>query len=326
MSNRISNVLRTTLAIGAGGVVIVGFLVIGVGLGGAAERGVLPGPRSVSTTLRALSAPFGSSGAAAAVPDSVQESMLLFVLAGQSNMVGQGNIQPEDRRPIPGVWLFGNDYRWKPAHAPLDDPTGQVDSVSRDPVVGVGPVLFFAQHLRSVLSDRAIGVIPCAKGGSAIAEWAPNRSDATLYGSCLKRTRAASTVGEVAGMLFYQGETDALAPSTTGKTISPGQWGSAFATMVREWRKDLEASRLPVVFVQIGSHRSSSTPFPNWKEVQRQQAAVSLPQVRMVRTEGLPLRDAVHLSRDGCRTAGRRMADAWLRLRDEGKDRGGAQD
>jgi hypothetical protein len=317
MPKHISNVLRTTLVISAAGIAVVGLLVIGAGLGGAAERGVLPVPRSVNTTLRTLSNPFGESDTAKALPDSVQESMLLFVLAGQSNMVGQGTIQPEDRRPIPGVWLFGNDYRWKPAHAPLDDPVGQVDPVSRDPVVGVGPGLFFAEHLRSVLPGRDIGVIPCAKGGSAMKEWAPDRSDATLYGSCLKRVRAASTVGIVAGLLFYQGETDALVPSATEKTVLPSRWRSSFATMVREWREDTGIPSLPVVFAQIGSHRSTSARFPNWKEVQRQQAAVSLPKVHMVRTEGLPLRDAVHLSREGCQTAGRRMANAWLRLRYE---------
>ncbi|WP_118828447.1 sialate O-acetylesterase [Salinibacter ruber] len=252
-------------------------------------------------------------------PDSTSGKLSLFILAGQSNMVGRAPPRPEDRTPIPGAWLFGNDYRWHRAQSPLDTPFRQVDAVSEDINVGVGPGLFFAELFRSRVQGRVIGLIPCAKGGSAITAWQPSRSDTTLYGSCLKRARAASPMGRIEGILFHQGETDALPkrPSRNG-SINPYRWKSLFSKMAQSWRKDLDSPHLPIVFAQIGSHRGPSSRFPNWEVVQSQQSAVSLPSVQMVKTSDLPLRDYVHLSREGSRVLGRRMLDSWINLTAEG--------
>ena len=71
-------------------------------------------------------------------------------------------------------------------------------------------------------ADMAIGLIPCAKGGSLIHDWRRNLDDNTLYGSCLKRARAASLMGNVAGLLYFQGEIDAVDPKEQpGRTFCP---------------------------------------------------------------------------------------------------------
>lgn len=249
------------------------------------------------------------------VPDSLRGQLKLFVLAGQSNMSGRGRVRDADRQSVPGVWTFANDYRWTAAQAPVDDPTGQVDSVSLDPWVGLGPGLSFARTLRNRHPDIGIGLIPCAMGGSAIDEWMPHRSERSLYGSCLKRIRAATPLGDVAGILFMQGETDALAADRRAKaTSSPHQWRSKFSAIVQSWREDLGHPDLPVVFGQIGSHRAAPGRFPHWETVQSQQQSVSLPATAMVQTGDLRLRDAVHFTREGAIVLGKRMAEAWLDL------------
>lgn len=301
-------------------VVITAITATGIILGIAVERGAIPGRQVISAIAQRL--PMDTSKKPQlSVPDSVLKKLSLFVLAGQSNMVGHGTVRPTDRKPIPGVWLFGNDYRWKPARAPLDDPANQVDLVSRDLRVGVGPGLFFAKRLRALQKDRMIGVIPCAKGGSALSEWQPHRSDTTLYGSCLKRIRAASLFGSLEGILFYQGETDALS-KTENVSIQPYQWRRLFESIIHTLRKDVRNPSLAVVFAQIGSFRGSPSRFPNWEVVRQQQESVNIPKARMVETDGLPLQDRVHLSTKGVKYVGRRMAKAWIGLMSKPEDAG----
>jgi len=234
----------------------------------------------------------------------------LIVLAGQSNMVGLGPLS----RPTPRhsrVYLFGNDYRWHTAREPLDDNQDQVDRVSEDEGTGVGPGLAFALAMRDRDPSLAIGLIPCAKGGSAIVEWQRDLSDTSLYGSCLKRLRAASTMGEPAGMLFHQGETDAEGQGPWREIErSPTSWAAQFAAFVHAFREDVGRPELAVVFAQLGSHTALER-FVYWEEVQAQQQSVQIPNSAMIATHDVPLQDYVHFTSDGYRDIGVRFADAF---------------
>ena len=260
------------------------------------------------------------------LPDSALGNVRLFILAGQSNMSGRGELDTEARKPVPGAFLFGNDYRWRPLREPSDSPEGQVDRVSKDPVAGVSPARSFAEAVRNARPKQVIGMIPCAKGGSSLAEWQPSRHETTLYGSCLKRIAAVRPVGRVAGLLFFQGETDALTSPTPASSRADMEWGTRFEVLVRRWRSDVGRPNLPVVFAQIGSLGADSSRFSNWTAVQRSQARVQLPLVRMIRTKGLSLRDAVHYTSTGYRAIGKRFAEAWLQLTEASDSAGFLQD
>lgn len=289
-------------------------LVIGLGLGWGANQ--LGWTEPIEQRLWSHAAPEPVE----VLPDSVIGRLHLFVLAGQSNMSGRGRLDARAQTPVSGAYVFGNDYRWHPAREPTDDPTRQVDLVSRDAVVGVSPGRSFAATIREAHPERSVGLIPCAKGGSSIAQWQPSFRETTLYGSCLKRIQAATVVGDVAGVLFFQGETDALTPADVPGPVAGADWGSAFKHLVRAWRRDLQRPDLPVVFAQIGSLGADSSRFSQWREVQESQRRVSLPHTQMIDTEGLPLRDGLHYTTDAYRTIGRRFATAWLRLASRASD------
>mgnify|MGYP002787376839 CR=1 FL=1 len=224
------------------------------------------------------------------IPEAHQGRLQLFILAGQSNMSGRGTVPASGAEVNSRIYLFGNDYRWKLAREPVDDSANQVDPVSEDRPVGVSPGMTFARTLLEQDPGRVIGLIPCARGDSAIHEWQRNWSDTTLYGSCLKRVRAASGMGRVAGFLFFQGEVDAIAPTARpNRILLPDQWATQFTTMVQDWRRDLNSPRLPVVFAQIGSNTEPEI-FKNWATVQAQQRQVRLPLTAMITTEDLALR------------------------------------
>jgi Carbohydrate esterase, sialic acid-specific acetylesterase len=244
-----------------------------------------------------------------------QGKLQLFILAGQSNMSGMGDMPLSGMDVNPRVYVFGNDYHWKLAREPIDDSKNQVDTVSEDKSAGFSPALSFATTLLKQSPDMLIGLIPCAKGGSLIDEWQRNLSDKALYGSCLKRVRAASVMGNVVGLLYFQGEIDAIDPKEHPRRIfSSHQWADKFSALVRDWRRDLNSPELPIVFAQIGTNTEPDR-FKNWAVVKAQQRMVQIPFSRMIATDDLALKDYVHFTTESYRIIGQRFAKSYFGLR-----------
>jgi Carbohydrate esterase, sialic acid-specific acetylesterase len=252
-------------------------------------------------------------GAAIDIPKSDGVKVSLFILAGQSNMSGRGTVllaEPHD----PRIVVFGNDYHWHVASEPVDDPFNQVDIVSEDIDAGYSPSKAFADALVQRNPKLRIGLIPCAKGASSIAEWQRNLSDQALYGSCLKRARAASTIGQLAGLLVFQGEADAMdAIQFPEHEVNPTRWSALFSAFVNDFRLDLSEPDLPVVYAQIGTNTTPAA-FPNWDTVKEQQRITQLPASAMITTDDLPLMDNVHFTSESYRLIGTRFAEAYWEL------------
>lgn len=248
------------------------------------------------------------------IPEAYVGKLQLFILAGQSNMAGVADMPKTALKTHPKIYVFGNDYRWKLAKEPVDSSIDQVDRVSRDNDAGFGPSVSFAETLLEQRPAMVIGLIPCAKGGSSIAEWRRNLSDQTLYGSCLKRVRAASPMGNVAGLLYFQGEIDTVDPKEQpGKTLLPGRWADEFKLLVEHWRRDFNLPELLIVFAQIGTNTEPDR-FKHWTVVKAQQRQVQLPFTAMITTDDLALEDYVHFTSESYQTIGQRFAKAYLAL------------
>jgi hypothetical protein len=232
-------------------------------------------------------------------------------------MSGRGllaDLTPEERTADPAITLYGNDERWRAALDPLDDATGQVAAVSADPQAAVGPGLFFARTLRRI-DGRSVALVPCAKGGSSIGQWKPSEGREGLYGACLARARAVG--GPIAGVLWYQGESDARRPDAAGA------WRTRFEALVARFRVDLGDERLPVVLVQLADPPSpavsAAKSYPSWTAIQAVQAGPLPPCVDMVSARGLPRKeDELHLTTDAQRLLGGRLAVALEGLRRRG--------
>lgn len=250
------------------------------------------------------------------VPQELRGKMDVWLLIGQSNMVGQGVLQDSSSKPHPRVWMLGNDYQWKAATEPIDSAQNQIDAISLDPNAAVGPAMSFALALVQKDAAVQIALVPCAKGGRPLkyflrpaGEEIPNRD--SLYGSALHRARQARKMGRLAGVLFFQGEGDANDATKRPETFG-GQWDTHFAQWVSDFRRDLESPTLPIIFAQIGTTISRN--YPRWEEVKAAQARVKLPNVAMIQTEDLPRKDAVHFTTPAYEEIGRRFANAALKL------------
>jgi hypothetical protein len=230
----------------------------------------------------------------------------IYLLMGQSNMSGRGaigDLTAVERLPDPRISLFANDGRWRAALDPLDDTVGQTDAVSADDNAAVGPGLFFARAM-----EGPIGLVPCAKGGSAITHWAPDQERSSLYGSCMARARKAAKRGRIAGIIWYQGESDARTPELAQA------WHPAFLSLVEHMRRDLGRPNLPLVVIALADAPEvieNANKYPAWSHVQAAQQSLFLPHMALVSAQGLPRDvDGLHLTTAAYRTLGPMLASA----------------
>ncbi|HEY3417938.1 MAG TPA: sialate O-acetylesterase, partial [Armatimonadota bacterium] len=231
----------------------------------------------------------------------------LWVITGQSNAAGYGH-GPVVDPPALGVSLFGGNEEWRMATHPIFDPTDTKHPANRDGGwVDVSPWLSFA---REVLNGAGvpIGLIPTALGGSPLCAWDPGNPDgAYLYDNMVSMIDAAG--GKVAGMVWYQGCSDA------NPDLGP-TYLQRFTRFIASFRARYGAD-LPVITAQLNRYLDGLPENDlGWsivREAQRQ-AAHSIPNLAVVTTLDLPLSDAIHTSAVGNVLLGQRFARAALGL------------
>jgi hypothetical protein len=234
-----------------------------------------------------------------AVPtQAVDNNLYLIVLAGQSNMVGKGDVNdlplgfPKNASRI---WNFTKAYTWELAKEPLHRNSDEVDSVSRKRPPGVGPALAMADAFATQHPQVTIGLIPCAKGGSSIEEWQRDLSRSSLYGSCLYRQELAQQQGKIRALVFWQGGED-------GKDKEAAKsWAKNFKRMVKAWRTDLGDPNLPVIMLVLKpGTKQTLKRFPYRDIVREQQLSVKMRYLTKIETIGYSYyRDDIHLTTAG---------------------------
>jgi sialate O-acetylesterase len=246
----------------------------------------------------------------------------LWVLAGQSNMEGVGDLV-NVTVPLEQAHSFDMSDHWGMAKEPLHSLPDAVDRVhwrkntsgeperltgpARDKWIadrkkGAGLGLPFAQNMLA-RTHVPIGLIPCAHGGTSMDQWSPGFKDKggdSLYGAMLRRIAAAG--GKVAGILWYQGESDA------NPTDAPA-FQAKFVSFVAALRQDLALPDLPFYYVQIGRHIDGKN-IADWNAIQVAQwkAEALIPRSGLVASLDLSLDDGIHISTPDLQRLGQRFA------------------
>ena len=242
----------------------------------------------------------------------------LWVLAGQSNMQGVGDLIDVEA-PSPLVHSFDMADRWQVAEEPLHWLFESVDPVHwrdlTDPeerkrqaeqqrqtrTKGAGLGLAFANEMVR-RTGVPVGLVPCAHGGTSMDQWDPALKDeggSSLYGAMIRRVQAVG--GPIKGVLWYQGESDALG--------APADFAAKFEAFIPTLRSDAQQPDLPFYYVQIGRFVRDVDP-SGWNTVQEAQrrAAETIAHTAMVASVDLPLDDAIHISTAGLKRLGIRLA------------------
>jgi sialate O-acetylesterase len=261
----------------------------------------------------------------------------VWVLAGQSNMQGVGELDsmlPRDER----IWSFTSAGQWEIAEEPLhrlwesftpvhqnfmragfteeqqkesNEEYAAREAESRTNGGGLG--IAFGQTMADALK-RPIGLIPAAHGGTSLEQWSTqlkSEGGNRLYGAMLERIERAG--GNLKGVLWYQGESDALTPD-----VAP-TYSERFAAWVQQLRADLGRDDLPVIVVQLGRYTSpvENTPLEKaWDQVRQAQYNLpdTVPNTGVTSAVDLGLVDPIHINAYGLIRLGKRLARVALSM------------
>jgi hypothetical protein len=263
----------------------------------------------------------------------------IWFLAGQSNMRGWGNFRDVPgaatvkAKPDPLVHSFQSCESWaeakepihnlaqsiRPVHKRLRDPSNGGPNTPRPPPndngswipnKGAGLGLTFAVKYRKEF-NVPVGLVPCSHGGTSLDQWSPYlnaKEEDSLYSAMIDRFHAVG--GRIAGLLWYQGETDAM------DLEAAKRYKDNMLNFIEAARRDLGNPTLPMIYCQIGRCASSgsSTGWNIVREAQRQITESGTPNLAMVSAIDTELDDFIHIASSGVEIIGQRLfniAKAW---------------
>lgn len=225
----------------------------------------------------------------------------LFLMLGQSNMVGYAPLEPQDSSPIRGVWLLDGEGNMVPASSPMN----RFSTIRFMGQTYYGLGASFAKKVRHD-TGHYILLISNARGGSAIAEWKKG-GPYNFYDEAVRRTRQALEIPGVhlKGILWHQGEADCT------RADFEDYWYSHFCRMINDFRADFSNPALPVVIGQTyegASYASLMNPV-------MEKVCEKLEFSDWASSEGCTdLGDRIHFSREGYDILGERYAEKILEL------------
>ena len=231
---------------------------------------------------------------------------LVFILAGQSNMVGQGNTQElaaNYQRTPKNVDFYFNGYKT------------ELNRFSH-----FGPEIGFAHELARYVPNKKIKLIKFAVGGTSLFAWDPkwnaakahstgNSSSGALFKKLIKTAKIPFNQNEsnLAGILWMQGEADAKYPNAAQTyAVNLNRFVSAL-------RNELNS---PQAMFIMGLVNPPIDLFPSAPIVQSAQHLASnrIRNLRLVETEDLSKRnDRLHYNTNGQLELGKRFARAYLK-------------
>lgn len=235
----------------------------------------------------------------------------LWLLCGQSNMKGRGFMPEEPKNDPRIVMMHLKDDQWYLARHPLHL-TGDAKTFQGHDNAGVGPGLAFAEALAAQDKTAAIGLVPCAVGGSSIKLWLKG---AKLYEDALCRAKLALQTttpvnARLRGILWLQGEANANAQELP-------LHAERLRAMIEAFRTDLAQPDLPFIACTIGEMKEEPT-LSNLKAMNNIQLALpkTVPNTACVDARDLKthIGDNVHFDTAAQNEIGRRFAAKFIEM------------
>jgi hypothetical protein len=248
-----------------------------------------------------------AAGCAAEIVDAPISKCKLYILAGQSNMVGRGRydqLPPEERLLPDNVAIRARS---------LDHHLAEVEGV-------FGPEHSLARVLGRAYPDHSLFLVKYAVDASSLLDWQPvwTEEDATLTGHAqygplyqslmgwLEKTRGTIPEDcEAAAFFWMQGERDALFPEAAR------QYEENLVRLIAHIRADLGVPDLPFFLGQVNPPTEQ---YPAVEEVRAAQARLAerVRHTALVPTDGLSkAADGLHYDTAGQVELGRRFAQAY---------------
>jgi len=254
---------------------------------------------------------------------TVRKHLKVYLLGGQSNMTGCCSVNGIPQELIgkhKSVIIFARggikaqQYGWDHLRDGLGDAYGDYDGRGC-----FGPELSFGHHMASSNPDEVIALIKCAWGATNLQyQWRPPSAGGKtgeLYTSFIKAVHDGiaalepAFVPEISGMLWMQGEADALSDDMYK------DYEKNLELFIGDIRKEFKKPVLPFVPAQIADAPAYKP--PKWgAEVRQAQTnvAAKVPHTATFQTADYKLVDPSHYDAAGMISIGERFAKAMKEL------------
>ena len=225
----------------------------------------------------------------------------VVILAGQSNMAGRGQVEPEDTIADKRILTIDNKGNIIVAKEPLNlfEPT----------MKGLDCGVSFARTLLPQCpKDVSILVIHAAVGGSAINQWINDSLHRTvrLYSNFDEKVAIGKRYGTIKAILWHQGESDA---NEKGIPIYMSNLEKLFSM----FRASVGNNKLPIIMGQLGSFSKVPTQFNKVNEIMEQYILIDK-YTGLIKTADLMHRgDSLHFNTLGQRAMGQRYVSEFLK-------------
>ena len=227
-----------------------------------------------------------------------------FLMIGQSNMAGRGEFKdvPVIRNRLCFMLRMG---RWQMMREPVN-PDRDIFEIRCHS--GTSLAASFANEY-AIDKGEAVGLIPCADGGTAIDEWMPGE---VLFDHAVMMTKLAMRSSKLSGIIWHQGESDCKNDELLYS------YKDKFITMITEMRKELGAEELPLIIGELSENISEA-----WNVGDRPakmnkifyEIADEIPYCRVASADGLSLKDdGIHFDAKSAREFGKRYYETYREL------------
>ena len=225
------------------------------------------------------------------------------LLIGQSNMAGRGFV--EEAVPVDSSHIkILRNGRWQKMFHPVN-PDRRTS--------GVNLAESFAERY-AMEHGVDVGLIPCADGGTRIAQWAPG---SLLFDNAVYQARLAMRTSNIVAILWHQGESDCREDRYL-------TYGSSLSVMLTALRKELGLEDVPVILGGLGAYLNDYAPGGHlqWPQINRELETVAArePLCGFVSAQGLtPNPDNLHFSAKSLHEFGLRYYAEFKKLEDPNK-------
>lgn len=234
----------------------------------------------------------------AALP--AKQNLWVFVMAGQSNMAGRGQVEPQDTVALPRLLTIDRHGQLVLAKEPLH--------FYEPALTGLDCGYAFGKTLLEALPDSiSVLLVPTAVGGSAISQWLGDSvyRNVRLFSNFSEKLALAQTHGTLKAVLWHQGESDA-------NPVNIPLYQQRLTELVRRFRSTAGQERLPVLLGELGRYSADNE---NWMQLTGaiHAFAATDPNTAVINTRDLKDKgDRIHFNSKGQRKLGKRFAQAYL--------------
>jgi len=237
-----------------------------------------------------------------------KENLWIFILAGQSNMAGRGQVTPEDTIPDNQILTINDKNEWIVAKEPLH--------FYQPKLIGLDSGLSFARKLKKEVNEEiVIALLPIAVGGSSIKYWL---NDSTYNGvhlrsNLIEKINLAKKHGILKGILWHQGESDA-------NPVMLPEYECNLKKLFYLIRFVADDSKLPIVAGELATFPKNEQMRQNWAEINKiiHKVVAGDNHAAIVETGDLTSNpDFIHFDTPSQRIMGERYACAYLQLIDK---------